>query len=425
MRAWRIGIDARLTGGMQSGGVEHVLVGLAWGLSRLTDGCEEYVFLTRRGANDWLRPYVSGPCRIWEGPAEPWPAAVTWIQVNIEPNGAGVAPGSAWAKIRTLPAKVRVPLRVADGVLERAGVELVHFCFQDGFLTEAPSIYHPHDLQHLHLPEYFAAEMLLYREIVYRTLCYQARMVAVASEWTRQDVMRQYGLPQEKVVVAPLAPPTETMAPPSAEELALVRRKFELPEAFLFYPAQTWPHKNHLGLLEALALLGERRGLRPALVCSGRQNNFFPVIAERARTLGLENQVRFVGVVSRRELASLYTLCRAVVIPTKFEAVSFPLWEAFLAGAPAACSNVTSLPEQAQDAALQFDPDDAEQMAEALGRLWTDGELRAELVERGRRRVAKLSWERTARLFRAHYRRLAGRALEAADEELLAEAAPV
>ena len=113
------------------------------------------------------------------------------------------------------------------------------------------------------------------------------------------------------------------------------------------------------------------------------------------------------------------------MIPTKFEAVSFPLWEAFLAGVPAACSNVTSLPEQAQDAALQFDPDEVEQMAELLRRLWTDADLRAELSERGRRQVAELSWARTARLFRAHYRRLAGRQLETADHQLLAMPAPV
>jgi len=99
------------------------------------------------------------------------------------------------------------------------------------------------------------------------------------------------------------------------------------------------------------------------------------------------------------------------VIPTLFEAASFPLWEAFQAGVPAACSNVTSLPEQAGDAALVFDPRDERAIAAAIEQLWTDHELRLVLAIRGRQRVAAFTWERTARTFRALYRQCAGRRL--------------
>lgn len=424
MGSLRVCIDARLRGDGRCGGIETLVLGLAQGFSQLDDGAEEYLFLTVRGADDWLRPHLSGPCRILEGPAAPWPA-VHWLDVRIEREGFMGAGGAAWDKVRTLPEQVRVPLAVSEGTIEKAGVELVHFAFQDAFLTGVPSIYQPHDLQHLHFPEYFDAGAILYREITYRAYCAQARMVAVGSKWTRDDVIRHYGLPAEKVRVVPTAPMPGCGVDPPGAELARVREQFGLPKEFLLYPAQTWPHKNHLKLLEALRVLREREGIEPALICTGHRNGFYPRIAERVRELGLERQVRFLGVVGAGELACLYRLCRAVVIPTRFEAVSFPLWEAFAAGAPAACSRVTSLPEQAGDAALLFDPDDEQEMAEAIGRLWRDGELRRELVERGRRRVAAYSWERTARLFRAHYRRLTGRRLEAADERLLNSPAPV
>ncbi|MGC8793947.1 MAG: glycosyltransferase family 4 protein [Bryobacteraceae bacterium] len=249
-------------------------------------------------------------------------------------------------------------------------------------------------------------------------------MVAVGSRWTREDLIRHYGLPEQKVQVVATAPLIEAFDNLTAEEIVRVGEGLGLPGEFLLYPAQTWPHKNRLGLLEALRVLRERSGLAPPLVCTGYRNDFYPSIAKRVRELGLERQVVFPGVVSRRELVCLYRACRAVVIPTRFEAVSFPLWEAFAAGVPAACSRVTSLPEQAGDAALLFDLDDVEAMAEAILRLWTDGELRRELAERGRRRAA-YSWERTARLFRAHYRRLAGSRLVQEDEQLLAAPAPV
>jgi alpha-1,3-rhamnosyl/mannosyltransferase len=108
-----------------------------------------------------------------------------------------------------------------------------------------------------------------------------------------------------------------------------------------------------------------------------------------------------------------------MVFPSKFEAASFPIWDAFLAGVPVACSNVTSLPQQVGDAALIFDPDDALSMANAIERLWTTPLLCNTLVERGRANVARFTWRRTARHFRAHYRRILGHPLDDDDMQLL------
>lgn len=417
MKPLRVCIDARLRGGALSGGTESVILGLATGLSKLTGGAEEYLFLTYPEFADWIRPYLSGPCRILCCSPGPWPTTVP-VRISIDRNFRPAA-GEAWAKVRSLPSPVRIDLLRSEGTIENAGVEVMHFSFQDAFLTDVPSIYHPHDLQHLHLPEFFDARWLLYREILYRTFCYQARMVAPASSWVKHDLIRQYGLAEDKVHVVPLAPLVRVCGAPRPDELAATRRKFCLPEAFVFYPAQTWPHKNHIGLLEALALLRDQHGLAVPLVSTGHRNAFFPSIVARVTQLGLEDQVLFLGVVSHLELACLYRLCRCVVIPTRFEAGSFPLWEAFLAGAPAACSHVTSLPEQAGDAALTFDPNAPAQIAAAVHRLWTDAALREALAQRGRRRVDRFTWERTARHFRAHYRRIASRPLEEEDRELL------
>jgi glycosyltransferase involved in cell wall biosynthesis len=110
------------------------------------------------------------------------------------------------------------------------------------------------------------------------------------------------------------------------------------------------------------------------------------------------------------------------VVPTLFEATPFPVWEAFSAGVPVACSNVTSLPRQVGDAALVFDPRSPEEMATAIRRIWKDDELRRRLVELGRERVAEFTCERTAGLFAAHYRQLAHRELSEHDRAILAAA---
>ena len=104
---------------------------------------------------------------------------------------------------------------------------------------------------------------------------------------------------------------------------------------------------------------------------------------------------------------------------TKFESLSLPVWEAFASGTPVACSRITSLPEQLAGAGLLFDPDDPKDMAVAIMKLWQDDRLRQELAAKGTARLGQFSWERTARHFRAIYRRALGSKLTGEDEQLL------
>jgi glycosyltransferase involved in cell wall biosynthesis len=179
-----------------------------------------------------------------------------------------------------------------------------------------------------------------------------------------------------------------------------------------------WPHKNHLRLLEALAYLKDKFSLVIHLVCTGARGDFWPTIESAVNRLELQDQVKFLGIVSREELQALYGLCNFVVVPTLFEAASGPVFEAWNAGAPVACSNVTSLPQQVGKAALVFDPYDVTSIAHAMKTLNSDLKLKADLIARGHLRLRDFSWERTARAFRAVYRRAARRPLTE-DEEIL------
>jgi glycosyltransferase involved in cell wall biosynthesis len=155
------------------------------------------------------------------------------------------------------------------------------------------------------------------------------------------------------------------------------------------------------------------------LVCSGRLNEFIPIIKRHMKRLNLSRQVHFLGFVSPLELQCLYRLSSALVFPSKFEGWGMPITEAFLAGLPVACSNVTVLPELVGDAALLFNPDSPIEIADAIRRLWIDPALRETLIARGKLKAKSYSWDRTARVFRAHYRRIAGRALTDDDRALL------
>src|SRR5262249_8237555 len=145
------------------------------------------------------------------------------------------------------------------------------------------------------------------------------------------DFVRHYRLPPEKVMVVPMPSPAMTYREPTPAEVDALARRIGF-QNFIFYPAQTWPHKNHLRLLEALKLLKDRAGIVVPLVSTGRLTHFFTEIEARSAALGLQDQVRFLGFVSEPEMRALYQLCTALVMPTRFEAASLPIWEAFHAG---------------------------------------------------------------------------------------------
>ena len=137
------------------------------------------------------------------------------------------------------------------------------------------------------------------------------------------------------------------------------------------------------------------------------------------RELNLSSQVKFLGFVPEEDLRALYRLAQFLVMPTLYEADSCPIHEAWSEGLPVASSNATALPDQVQDAGLLFDPKDILDIVDALERMATDQKLRDELRERGFRRVKDFDWERTAKAYRALYRRAADRPLTEEDQVLL------
>jgi glycosyltransferase involved in cell wall biosynthesis len=244
------------------------------------------------------------------------------------------------------------------------------------------------------------------------------------SSWGRRDFIERYGLPEEKVWVVPGASVLPEYPAPSPSDLGEIRARLALPDGFLLYPAQPWPHKNHELLLEALALVRDRTGATIPLVCSGAPAGQFHQVRDRAIELGLEATTIFPGFVDPKELRGLYELATALVFPSRFEGWGLPVCEAFSAALPVVSSTSTGLPDLVGDAGVLFDPESVEVIADAVRRIWTDESLRKDLSERGRKRSELFSWDHTAHLFRAHYRRIGGQSLAEEDRILLAASPP-
>lgn len=259
--------------------------------------------------------------------------------------------------------------------------------------TRKPFVYTLHDLQELHYPEYFSRAQRLWRHHIHKRLTARAARIICESRWVRADVVASLGVSSERVAVI-VAPPMLRRAPSfDADAVGGVRKRHRLPATFAFYPAQFWPHKNHLRLVEAFRRVADRLP-EAHLVLTGKKRDAFDEVFARIGELGLTERVMHLGYVDDEDLPALYRSARMLVMPSLFESVSIPVYEAFQAGTAVAASNVVALPEQVGDAGLLFDPRDIGAIADAMTVLFTDDARQRELGERGARRIAAMTHER-------------------------------
>lgn len=407
-------------------GVEQATTTLVRGLADLGGSGEIYAVVTSPLVPRWMDRYAAGRVQVVVAPRSLFdPRSMSELRLR---QALRRVAGPVRGVVRTLRRRGSrhvgpEGLARSDGFLESLGPQVIHFPYQRYLRTSVPSIFEPWDLQHRHLPEFFTTVELAWREATYRPACEEAHAVVVASDWVRADLVKQFDLSPRKIYRIRRGSPTALIAAPSDSDVRETRDRRHLPDVFLLYPAQTWPHKNHLGLLDAVARLREG-GVRVSIVCCGTQNGHFAAIRRRIGELGLGEQVRFLGHVPGPELLTLYRLARGVVIPSLFEGYGFPLIEAFHEDVPVASSNATCLPEMAGPGALLFDPRSVTEMAAAIATLWSSAERREQLVRLGRSRLAEFDPARAARTYRALYRSLGGATLTGDDSELLEAARP-
>lgn len=253
-----------------------------------------------------------------------------------------------------------------------------------------------HDLGYLYYPEAHPRFSRIYLDWSTRYNVWSATHVIADSECTAMDLSRHYKVPRQKITVVypglnPNMRPIE-----DTESHRVVRTKYAIPGDYIFSLGTLQPRKNWLRLIEAFAPLAvERENL--FLVIGGKQGWLYEPIMEHIQTLGLEQRVILPGYVAEEDLPALLSGAAAFAFPSLYEGFGFPILEAMACGTPVACSNTSSLPEVAGEAALTFDPLDVGAITAALNHILDDAALRVELVARGFERVRLFTWEKAAR----------------------------
>ena len=253
-----------------------------------------------------------------------------------------------------------------------------------------------HDLGYQTYPQAHTLSQNLYLRWSTRFNARNASRVLADSEATRQDLIRWYNVPEQKIAVV-YPGRDETLAPvDDPGVLAATRARYGLAARYLLYVGTLHPRKNLVRLVQAFAATLEQAPKGLQLVLAGQKGWLYDEILAQVRKLGLEERVVLTGYVPDEDLPALLSGALAFVYPSLYEGFGFPVLEAMACGTPVVCSDVSSLPEVAGDAALRVDPLDVEALAGALVRVMVEEDLRAGLMTRGMEQIQRFSWQRCA-----------------------------
>ena len=284
--------------------------------------------------------------------------------------------------------------------LDRFGMDVIHFPFgiidPSFFNIDSPIVLTIPDIQHEYYPDFFDKETLDLRRKLYKSSAERADIIIAISEATRNTIVEKYCINPEKIVVTYPGCSKDFIKIDDIDILNTVRERYSLPGEFLFYPAGTWPHKNHIKLLEALAILKEKYSFEKRLIMTGIAQNNFKNVTDSIEILDLGNQVAFLHFVPFDDLPIIYNLATMMVFPSLFEGFGIPLLEAMNVGLPIVSSDRTSIPEVVGDAGVYFNPDSAEDMAEKIYHLWRNNNLKESLVRKGHEKAKLFTPKNTA-----------------------------
>ncbi len=238
------------------------------------------------------------------------------------------------------------------------------------------------DIQQEYYPEYFSKEDLAIRRKEYKSSCEAADHIISISEFTKHTLIEKFKIDSSKVTTIHLA-----VVQSKGEQKA---PDYNLPKKFLFYPAASWPHKNHLKLLEAFKEFHKEQS-DIGLVLTGikkQKDSDIDIYINKNR---LSNTVCSLGYVSREEMNYLFSNATALVFPSKFEGFGIPIIEAMSVGTPVIAANSTSIPEITQGSVLLFDPDSKDDIISVMKKITSDSKIRKELIEKGKKQAKKFT----------------------------------
>jgi glycosyltransferase involved in cell wall biosynthesis len=273
-------------------------------------------------------------------------------------------------------------------LLHETKPEVFHCQYVKPPFTKTRTVVTIHDLAHEHYPEFFHPVEAMRMKALVRWTARHADHILTVSEFSAADIARRFGVPREKITVAYQAAAPGFRPRDAIQCREYVAKNYGIDSPFVLYVGRIQARKNLPSLVEAYARL-RKQGVTARLVMVGKRDWQSEHLLEKIKALGLETSVIFPGFVPFDDLPLFYNAAEVFVFPSIFEGFGLPVVEGMASGVPTITSFGSSLEEVAGDGALLVDPRDTGSIADALGRLLGDPELRRDLAARGLKRSAE------------------------------------
>lgn len=274
------------------------------------------------------------------------------------------------------------------------------FLSPDGYLslkTGTKSLAVFHDLNFEHYPKDLPFFFRSYYRHFFPKFAKKAIRIATVSEFSRQDIIRQYGKSHQLIDVV-YDGANESYEPLTPEMISNTREKYTSGCPYFIFIGSLHPRKNLVNLFKAYDLFRQDHSGVVKLLIVGARKWWTKEISKAFVEMQYANDVVFSGRLNSDELVHVLGSSLALTYVSYFEGFGIPIVEAFRCGVPVITSNVTSMPEVAGDAALLVNPFQPLSIAGAMKRVAEDVSLRQDLIRKGHIRKNEFTWQKTADL---------------------------
>jgi len=234
-----------------------------------------------------------------------------------------------------------------------------------------------------------------YRVVIWLALK-RAKKIITVSEYVENDIIKSFKVKAQKISVTYEGAPEKNLL---FAGLKYKLKEFGIGKPYLLYVGNAYPHKNLERLVKAFEILVADSKNDLQLVLVGEEDYFYQRLEEEGRTSILRrievfDQIIFTDFVTDEELELLYQNATLYVFPSLCEGFGLPPLEAMSHGLPVVCSNATCLPEILGEAAIYFNPQDPNDMAEKINQVLSNNNLRKDLIAKGFEQIKKYSWRK-------------------------------
>ncbi len=263
-----------------------------------------------------------------------------------------------------------------------------------------------HDVSFRAYPKFIAPSDRLFLGLFIPSSLKRATRVLAVSQFTKDEIVKYYQVPQEKISVIPTAP-QDIFGTLAQGDVPSMRKKYGLPEQYFLYVGTLQPRKNIPVLLEAFVSVVERLpATRLVLVGNRKSHNVDPKIETTIKKLALSNKVIFPGYVAEKDLPLMMREAQAFVFPSLYEGFGIPLLEAMSQNVPVIASDLPSFRETGGAAFARVAVGDVALLGENMYNMSIVPEIRNGFIEAGKEQLALYSWSQSAKKLLSVYREM-------------------